>query len=352
MTLIDSPGASSPSEPTPVTRRGPSSAASQDCHATHLVDAGGADSPDAIRIPQPLPVARRGSNTAAGHPSDPAAPATSAGATPIRQSSPVLLDDPFLYLAAAVLDDAERVHNANANRLRILTTPVDQEDKDGVPRGFGLTLDHPDVARVAALVQALEKVEHDATLNLKRLMRKHPLAPWMKAQVGVGEKQLARLLACIGDPYWNTLHDRPRTVSQLWAYSGLHVLPASQDTFDAQGPAAGGGQTGGDPDHGTRDAQSWVVGVAAKRRKGTQANWSTDAKMRAYLIATSCIKQARSPYRAVYDGRRARTAETHPEWTPGHSHNDALRIVSKAILKDLWLAARDLHQAAGTEVAA
>jgi hypothetical protein len=74
--------------------------------------------------------------------------------------------------------------------------------------------------------------------------------------------------------------------------------------------------------------------------------------MRAYLIATSCIKQARSPYRAVYDNRRAHTATTHPDWTAGHSHNDALRIVSKAILKDLWLAARDLHQAAGTEAAA
>lgn len=83
--------------------------------------------------------------------------------------------------------------------------------------------------------------------------------------------------------------------------------------------------------------------VAARRRKGERANWSTTAKTRAYLIAESCIKQAKSPFRPVYDNRRARTAVTHPDWTLGHSHNDAMRIVAQAILKDLWRAARDIH---------
>jgi hypothetical protein len=57
-----------------------------------------------------------------------------------------------------------------------------------------------------------------------------------------------------------------------------------------------------------------------------------------------------SKYRLVYDQRRTHTAITHgPDteipWTKGHSQNDALRIVSKAILKDLWRAARDWHVA-------
>jgi hypothetical protein len=55
-------------------------------------------------------------------------------------------------------------------------------------------------------------------------------------------------------------------------------------------------------------------------------------------------------YRLVYERRRAHTAVTHgPDsespWTKGHSQNDALRITSKAILKDLWRAARDWHVA-------
>ena len=39
-----------------------------------------------------------------------------------------------------------------------------------------------------------------------------------------------------------------------------------------------------------------------------------------------------------------RSVVTHPEWTPGHSHNEALRILSKTMLKDLWKAARDYHE--------
>ncbi len=45
------------------------------------------------------------------------------------------------------------------------------------------------------------------------------------------------------------------------------------------------------------------------------------------------------------DQRRAHTATSHPEWTDGHSHNDGLRVASKAILRDLWRAARDWHAA-------
>lgn len=45
-----------------------------------------------------------------------------------------------------------------------------------------------------------------------------------------------------------------------------------------------------------------------------------------------------APYRIVYDRRRARTAETHPDWTKAHSHNDALRVMTKAFIRDLWCA--------------
>ena len=140
-------------------------------------------------------------------------------------SSPGLAD-PLLALAADILDDLERVRISNENRLRQLTR--DQADSDGIERGFGLDVTHPDVARLAALVQMLGDAEHQATLNLQRIMRKHPLGPWVRNTKGIGEKQGARLIAAIGDPYWNTLHDRPRTVSELWAYCGYHVIKNSR----------------------------------------------------------------------------------------------------------------------------
>lgn len=259
-----------------------------------------------------------------------------------------LLDDPTLALAADMLDDLERVKLASQNRLRSLTD--DTPDADGVLRGSAMPLSHPEVARLAALVQMVEAAEHQAVLNLQRAMRSHPLGPWVKAQRGIGEKQAARLLAKIGDPCVNATAGTYRTVSQLWAYCGLHVV------------------AGGDPGQAALDTHTTPAGVAARRQKGQKANWSTDAKTRAWLIVQSCMKQLDascktdtgiaehvegcgcSPYRVVIDQRRQRTATTHPEWTPGHSLNDAMRVASKRLLRDLWREARRCHGFAADEI--
>lgn len=263
---------------------------------------------------------------------------------PIRGPRPSLFD-PSLYVLAQFLDDVEGLRKAQGNRLRGLTAT--EPDEDGVMRGFGLDATHPVVATITALGDQLDAIEHQAVLALNRTMRAHPLAPWQKQARGVGEKQLARLLAAIGDPYINTHTGLPRTVSQLWAYSGLHTLPTvGQSLVDAQKGIAGGGANipaGANESTAPVDrSRQPGADIAARRRKGEQANWSTTAKTRAYLIATSCVKSG-GEYRDVYDARRAHTAATHPDWTPGHSHNDALRITSKRILRDLWRASRDYY---------
>ena len=117
---------------------------------------------------------------------------------PSAPSAAALLADPLLALAADVLSDLEKVRIANENRFRQLTRG--EEDSDGETRGFGLDEAHPDVARLGALVGMLTTAEHQATLNLGRLMRAHPLGPWMAARKGIGTKQGARLLAAMGDP--------------------------------------------------------------------------------------------------------------------------------------------------------
>jgi len=279
--------------------------------------------------------------------------------------SPVLAPNPWadsnaplLALLADALDDIERTRIANENRLRQLTR--DETDSDGEERGFGLTLDQPQVAALADVVTALGKLEHQSTLNLQRAVRKHPLGPWVKATVGVGEKQGARLLAAIGDPYWNTLYDRPRLVSELWAYCGLHVLPAAHGQLGPQERPGGGGKQG-DPGHTLNGAHEAVAGVAPTRARGQRANWSTTAKTRAYLVAESCIKQARSPYRAVYDdgrkkyadavhaasckrcGPSGKPAEAGTPLSAGHQHARAMRLVMKEILRDLWTESKRLH---------
>lgn len=292
------------------------------------------------------------------------------------------LFDPALALAADFLDDIERVKLANENRLRALTRVG--TDADGVDRYIGLPADHPVVEQLATMVESLATIEHAATLNLQRMVRKHPLGPWIKATKGVGEKQGARLLASIGDPYWRpeitredgtVIPEGPRTVSALWAYCGLHVLPGGQSADDNLRAVAAGDLSGAGGDSGQRDLDAHIAraGVAARRRKGVQANWSTKAKTRAYLIAEASLKTKRaqceagydedgryhalhldecvcSPYRLVYDRRKSHTSVSRPDWTDGHRHADALRVASKEVLKDLWRAGREWHHEHGQEV--
>lgn len=307
-------------------------------------------SPPAIEVSLPNTPSLVGNQTGDG-----SAPTIST-LTPSERTS---LADPFLALAADVLDDTERTKIANENRLRQLTRSA--VDSDGEERGFGLDESHPDVANLAALVELLAKVEHQAVLQLQRKMRKHPLGPWIKSQKGVGDKQAARLLAVIGDPYWNDLHDRPRTVSELWAYSGLHVLPVGQTMAGAHSTTADGDSSpaGGDSSQDVFDTQIGGAGVAARRQKGQKANWSTLAKTRAYLISESML---RAGNREVYDKRKAATegrlhaspcvrcgpkgkpALAGSPWSDGHRHADALRIQSKELLKGLWREAKRIHE--------
>jgi hypothetical protein len=195
-----------------------------------------------------------------------------------------------LQLAAATLDDIERTRIAMQNRLRAM------RDDHGVG-------DTPEYARAELIYEALDDAEHQATLELQRALRRHPLGPWVKRTVGIGEKQGARLLAALDDPYWNHAEDRPRRgPAELWAYCGF--------------------------------------APGQKRKKGQKSNWNAQAKMRAFLVAESCIKHMHSPYRADYD--RARASWADRETSDGHKHNHALRVVAKAVLRDLYLAAKGL----------
>lgn len=355
---------------------------------TQVLDAAAVPPPGSSERPTPIQVAARAGTLDSGQGSSDTHRVLAAAVTPPGPSRPPTpTEDParadaLLLICADLLGDLEATRIANANRLRALTTPEIVGDKGGTfGKGIG---DLPEVARIAGLVDSLAALEHGAELELKRALRKHPYGAWVKATAGVGEKQGARLLAAIGDPYIHPLHDRPRTVSELWAFAGYHVLPvAGQNTSATQRLGADGGQplhpgqapidthTAGagvdpssDPGRAPHDAQWPTAGVAPSRRKGVRANWNAAARMRAYLVAEACMKCRTSPYRAVYDNGRAKYAEsTHnapcvrcgpsghpaPTGSPlslGHQHARALRLVAKAVLRDLWLEGRRLHEAA------
>lgn len=302
------------------------------------------------------------------------------------------LHDPALALAADTVDDIEDVRKATANRLRILTT--DQPDEDGVMRGFGYPETHPAVSSLAAFLELIESAEKMAVGNLEKLLRKHPLYKWSKQHRGIGDKQIGRLLGVIGDPYirpdWTradgtVVPKGPRTVSALWAYMGLHVVPGGQASSDDQ-PTPTTGDPGGDPDQGPPGTQIVGIGVAPRRKRGEQSNWNDTARMRIWNVAksvvksgidtTTCVGATKSEtgeaihekgcgcsiYRLEYDAARLKYAEAvhdvscvrcGPKGKPaqpgsdlsaGHKEARALRAVMKKVAQDLWIAARAYHE--------
>lgn len=217
------------------------------------------------------------------------------------------LVDPTLSMWAETVDDLERTRIALAGRLRVMigTDP----DDDGEMRCLALPLDGPDARAMREAMVCAQAAEREAVRRLESAMRGHPLGEWVTATCGIGHKTVARLLAVVGDPYLMP-DGRPRTVSQLWAYCGYHVLD----------------------------------GAAPRLTRGVRANWSHAARARAYVVAERTTLQRKSPYRATYEQRRAVTAAFRQDWTPAHAHADAIRVVAKRILRDLWIQAKAWHE--------
>lgn len=267
----------------------------------------------------------------------------------MTDSSNLDYDYALVTFMCATLDDIEDQRIAQENRFRMLTRDV--EDSDGEMRGMGIAEDHSDVAVFKMMIDSLDNTEQHVIKMLERHVKVHPMGPWIMAQQGVGLKQAGRLIGAIGDPYWNTLHDRPRTVAELWSYCGL--------------------------------------APGQRRKQGVVDKWSADAKSRVWLITTSIVKQLRgtcktvnedetvtvehidgcecSPWRVQYDARKAATvgrlhatdcvrcgpsghpAKTGSPWSDAHRHADAMRYVGKRILREMWRESRRLHTAADAD---
>ena len=55
-------------------------------------------------------------------------------------------------------------------------------------------------------------------------------------------------------------------------------------------------------------------------------------------------------YGEVYAARRTRTLQTHPDWTDSHRHKDALRVMFKRFIADLWERWIDLSNEVGQHI--
>jgi len=189
------------------------------------------------------------------------------------------------------------------------------------------------------------------------------------AQLGTMKRGLFRLLK--GEPVYEYVQNTPGLGPAVALVLGL--LPPLTE-FPKKG------QRGGPYHVNSYMGLAVVNGRCPKREAGKFAGYSTLLQGFAISrLAEPCIK-CDGPFRDQYDIRRVRTAETHPlmldegcphcdearaaskkkraesrqtrerksvgkdcsnfggpHWTLGHQHRDAIRVVAKAVMLDLWL---------------
>lgn len=162
---------------------------------------------------------------------------------------------------------------------------------------------------IGQAIEPLEAARAAVERDMKRTVRALPAYAWVKNVHGLGELGFAVILGEAGD-----LSAYPKK-GHLWKRLGLAPFEGhAYSTWRRQG-----GLT----------AEDWVAaGYSPRRRAEIYAVVSEPLFRQQSVVA--------GPYRAAYDRRRAATAEAHPDWTKAHSHMDALRVMTKLLLRDLW----------------
>lgn len=239
-----------------------------------------------------------------------------------------------IRLLGRTLDDLEKLRIQNELR-------IGAAGRDGIDAPWAEQIDG-----------GMRAVEHAAELELKRAWRRldHPAVAWAKAIPGAGEVLMARLFAEIGDPA-----ERPNP-GKLLAYCG-HGDPARAGRVPKNATQAELFKRG----NPNAKKATWKLAYQFMRTVGTPAE-----AIQAPLPNESAPRRApRSPYRDIYDARKTATeGKLHKEscvrcgpsghpalpgspWSDAHRHADALRIVGKRFLIDLWVASRhasnDVH---------
>lgn len=171
----------------------------------------------------------------------------------------------------------------------------------------------PDLALTAQAVAIYDKARHEIELDMKRAARKLPVADFQKQVRGFGELGLAVIVGEAGD---------------LSTYSHIDKIYKRLGLMPFFGKAASTWRR-----EGGLSADGWTALGYSPRRRAELFAVIGDPLFRAQSVGNG-------EYRITYDKRREKTAVDHPDWSKLRSHYDAQRIMTKALLADLWQAWR------------
>lgn len=163
--------------------------------------------------------------------------------------------------------------------------------------------------------EAFDTLREETEERMRELAKFLPAYRWAQTVSGFGDLCLAVIVGEAGDlsAYPNKDRRARSGPACLWKRCGLAVIGEERQRKKS------------DADEAARHGYS-------PRRRGT---------IYGDIQTPLFFAKAKNAYGAVYAARRARTAETHPEWSKKHSDNDARRYIVKRLLKDLWRAWRD-----------
>lgn len=214
-------------------------------------------------------------------------------------------------------EDGDR-KKVNDRASRIVTAALAGKDQKAEDEALFAAL-AADLAVFAAAIEPMQKARHEVELEMKRLARKLPVFAWAKEVKGLGELGLAVIIAEAGD-----LAKYPKK-GHLWKRLGLAPHEGkAYSTWRSKGGLS---------------AEDWTAAGYSPRRRAEVYAVISEPLFRAQSVAAG-------QYRSIYDRRREATAIAHADWTKAHSHMDGLRVMTKYMVRDLWVAWRRVEEVA------
>lgn len=202
-------------------------------------------------------------------------------------------------------------------------------------------------ARYFRARDAVEAERKDCAKDLEFIAKQLPVYEWARGVKGFGLISLASIVGEAGDL------SNYSTVSKLWKRLGLAVMNGNRqgrvgDGLSRDDRSAAYKEHGYNPE---RRSVTWVMADSMFKHqwRGGKDEDGADPKKSGKPEAVPA--HAVGPYGEVYGSRklhtRSRIADTAElddkdsmKWTPKRCDNDARRVMTKALVRDLWLAWR------------
>lgn len=149
------------------------------------------------------------------------------------------------------------------------------------------------------ILRNMKRREGQLTMEYMKIVRKLPIwKEWLINVQGAGQATMGQLIAYIGDIKDFT------SVAKLWSYFGLGIYDGKIQAY----------------------------------KKDHNHNFNGKRRALLYVISKTFVTHKHNDclYADLYDKRKQKYMEKHPDYTKMHIHRMALREVAKVFLKHLW----------------